>query len=53
MNAARSLEYEPCDLPQTEYYSERILSLPIGPHISDEQIDYTIKKIAEFKSNRV
>lgn len=53
MNAAAGIGCRDADLPNTEYYSDRILSLPVGVHISDDQIDFTIDAIARFKSNRM
>ena len=35
-------------LPKTDYYSKRILSLPINPHLKKIEIDFVIKKIKAF-----
>jgi dTDP-4-amino-4,6-dideoxygalactose transaminase len=35
-------------LPKTDYYSKRILSLPINPYLKKIEIDFVIKKIKEF-----
>jgi dTDP-4-amino-4,6-dideoxygalactose transaminase len=35
-------------LPKTDYYSKRILSLPINPHLKKNEIDFVIKKIRQF-----
>jgi len=39
-------------LPRTEIYSKRILSLPLGLHISDNQIDAVITHILHFYRQR-
>ena len=36
------------DLSKAIENTSKILSLPIGPHIDDSQIDYVCKKIKEF-----
>jgi len=36
------------NLPKTEYYSEKILSLPLGTHLDSTQIDIVIKGIKSF-----
>ncbi len=36
------------ELPMTEMLSEQILSIPIFPELSDEQIEYICSKIKEF-----
>lgn len=36
-------------LPLTELLATEILSLPIGPHLSDESVDYIIKTLKNFK----
>ena len=35
-------------LPKTEFYSDRILSLPINPYLKRTELDFIIKKIKEF-----
>lgn len=42
------LGYKQGDLPATEYVTKRILSLPMFPELSDDQIDYVIDGIREF-----
>ena len=42
----------PCRLPVTEELASRILSLPIFPEISAEQIDYVCRGVAEFVTKR-
>jgi dTDP-4-amino-4,6-dideoxygalactose transaminase len=41
-------QYGKIKLPKTDYYSKRILSLPINPHLKKNQIDFVIKKIKVF-----
>ena len=41
-------EYGTIKLPITELYSNKILSLPINPHLKKKEIDFVIKKIKEF-----
>ncbi len=36
------------DLPVTEYATKRILSLPMFPQLSDEQVDYVIDQIKQY-----
>ena len=43
------LGYKPGDLPVTEHVTKRILSLPMFPQLTDEQIDYVIEGICEFQ----
>lgn len=47
LNAAAGLERRH-DLRNAERYSAAILSLPLGPHLSAAQIDYTIDQIRKF-----
>ncbi len=44
------LNYKPGALPTTEYIARRILSLPMFPELTDEQIDRVIDGIREFHS---
>ena len=37
-------------LPITEFYSKKILSLPINPYLKKKEIDYVINKIKEYYS---
>ena len=41
-------QYGVIKLPITEFYSNKILSLPINPYLKQKQIDYIIKKIKQF-----
>ncbi len=47
-NAYKYLGYKPGDLPATERMAKRILSLPMFPELTDEQIDTVIASIANF-----
>jgi dTDP-4-amino-4,6-dideoxygalactose transaminase len=44
--------YRKGDLPASEYIAGRILSLPMFPELTDDQIDYVIGAIREFQKNR-
>ncbi|PIZ04873.1 MAG: DegT/DnrJ/EryC1/StrS family aminotransferase [Gammaproteobacteria bacterium CG_4_10_14_0_8_um_filter_38_16] len=46
--AAKNLNYKAGDFPVAEQLAKQMLSLPIYPELSDEQIDYVISKIKEF-----
>jgi dTDP-4-amino-4,6-dideoxygalactose transaminase len=46
--AAAYLGNKKGDFPITEKQSEEILSLPIFPELTNEQVDYVIQKIIEF-----
>ncbi len=35
------------DLPQTQRAADEVLSLPVGPHLSADQIDYVAARLAE------
>ena len=39
------------DFPVTEKVASEILSLPMFPNLSEEQIEYIVEKIKEFASN--
>ena len=49
--AARSLGYKPGDLPVGERQSQRILSLPVYPGFSHEQLEYVVNAIQKFYSD--
>lgn len=51
-DAYRYLNYSKGSLPRTESAVERILSLPMYPGLTDEQIDFVIEAIAEFYKTR-
>jgi dTDP-4-amino-4,6-dideoxygalactose transaminase len=42
------LGYEKGDFPVTEHIAERLLSLPMFPELTKEQIDYVVDSIEEF-----
>jgi dTDP-4-amino-4,6-dideoxygalactose transaminase len=42
------LGYQQGDFPETERYAQRILSLPMFPGITQEEISYTVNAIADF-----
>ena len=42
------LAYKAGDFPVTEKLAERVLSLPIGPHLKMEQADFVIERVREF-----
>ncbi|MBN2459208.1 DegT/DnrJ/EryC1/StrS family aminotransferase [Candidatus Woesearchaeota archaeon] len=46
--SAASLGYKPGDFPMTETQAKRILSLPIYPELTEEQIRLVIKEIKGF-----
>ncbi len=46
--AYADLGFAPGDFPITEKMADTILSIPIGPHVSQEQADYIVKIIREF-----
>ena len=50
LNAARAIKSGP--LPRTEHFTQRILSLPLGPHLGDDQLDFTIDVIKKFNKQR-
>ena len=40
--------YGTIKLPKTEFYSNKILSLPINPYLKKREVDFIIKKIKQF-----
>lgn len=46
--SAKSLKYKKGSFPVTEQQVKTILSLPVYPELSDEQVNYTCDKILEF-----
>ncbi len=48
MEMSRSLGYQKGDFPVTEWQSERIVSLPIYPELSDEQVDVVCDLIKQY-----
>lgn len=43
------LGYRPGSFPITELMAETMLSLPMGPHLSDEQVDFVIASVNKFR----
>lgn len=41
-------QYGTIKLPKTEFYSNKILSLPINPYLKKREVDFIIKKIKQF-----
>lgn len=39
------------NLPLTEKLHREVLSLPIGPHLTNENLEYICEKVNEFKLN--
>ena len=50
--AARHLGYKKGDLPLTEQQSQNILSLPVYPELSHENLGYIVQSIEEFYKGR-
>lgn len=46
--AYKELGYQKGDLPKTEKYAEEVLSLPIFPEITEEEIKYIVRNIKRF-----
>lgn len=46
------LNYKPGSLPATEYVTKRIVSLPMFPQLTDEQVDYVIESVKAFYETR-
>jgi dTDP-4-amino-4,6-dideoxygalactose transaminase len=44
----QNLGYQPGDLPESERASEQVLSLPIHPDLSDEQVQHVIDSVRAF-----
>ena len=48
--AYKHLGYKKRDFPVTEKYADEILSLPMFPELTEEQISYVCEKIKEFEN---
>jgi dTDP-4-amino-4,6-dideoxygalactose transaminase len=46
------LNYKPGSLPNTEKATKRIVSLPMYPELTDDEIDYVIESIKSYFRNR-
>ena len=51
LNAYKYLNHQGSDFPVTYDYQNQILSLPIFPEMTDEQIEYVCNSIKEFYKN--
>lgn len=51
--AAACFGYKEGDFPVTESHCKSIITLPVHQHLTDEQIDYVIKKIKEFYLGKI
>ncbi len=52
LEAYRDLGYKKGDFPNTEILAERMLSLPMFPELTDEQIEYVARNIRGFFDKR-
>ena len=50
LQSAYKNKYAKISLPKTEFYSSKILSLPIHPLMKETEVNYVIKKIVEYFS---
>lgn len=41
-------EFAPVTLPRAEQWSSEVLSLPLFPEMTDEEVDYVVKNVREF-----
>jgi dTDP-4-amino-4,6-dideoxygalactose transaminase len=48
--ANKDLGYKKGDFPNTEQYSKKIISLPIYPELTDEEVEYIVGKVKKFYS---
>jgi dTDP-4-amino-4,6-dideoxygalactose transaminase len=48
MTCSKDLNYHHGDFPVTEFQSQRIMSLPIYPELTDDQVDYVCNEIALY-----
>lgn len=48
MNAYKYLSYKPEDFPNASSYQSQILSLPMYPELTEEQISYVVENIEKF-----
>lgn len=52
-NAAKELGYKNGDFPNTETFSKTMISLPIYPELTDEEVYYVIEKLNSFNSKQL
>ena len=50
--ATRDLGYKMGDFPKSEEDSRNIITLPAHQHLTLGEIEYSIKKVREFYSNK-
>ena len=48
--AAKELGYKSGDFPNTEVFSKTMISLPIYPELTDEEVYYVVEKVNSFNS---
>jgi perosamine synthetase len=41
-------EFSTGDFPKSEQWAKEVLSLPVHPHLSDEQVEYVIEAVRDF-----
>jgi len=46
--AYADLGYGPSDFPLSKCLSDEVLSLPLGPHLSGNELDYIVSKLSSF-----
>ena len=46
--ASEYLGYQEGDFPEAEYQAKHIISLPVHQHLTVEQKQYVVEKVAEF-----
>ena len=49
MHEFKGLQLGGFDLPNTSSLSKKVLSLPMYPELTDEQVNYVIRKVCEFR----
>ena len=49
-NASKELGYKIGDFPNTEIFSKTMISLPIYPELTDEEVYYVVEKVNSFNS---
>ncbi len=49
--AYKHLGYKKCDFPVTELHAERLLSLPMFPELTQEQIEYVVNELKAVTNN--
>ncbi len=49
--ANKNLGYKKGDFPLTEAYTKKIISLPIHPELTNDEVDYIVEKVKDFYKN--